>query len=150
LLLLVAADEVAHLELWPAQVDAAVGLQAGPELQLEVEVLVERPHRVQVADAAAAPVVLLVHDDGAVLDLDAAGPRRGLAVERPVLVLPAGQVLAVEQAGVALLRLLRVVGLPAGHAAGQAQRQPQRYQPAPLEAHHTTLPKTVFLNDLEG
>src|SRR5262249_55079443 len=92
----------------------------------------------------------LVHDDGAVLDLDAAVRRRGLAVERPVLVLPAGQVLAVEQAGVALLRLLRVVGLPAGHAAGQAQRQPQRYQPAPLEAHHTALPKTVFLNDLEG
>src|SRR5262249_22302939 len=34
---LAAADVVADLELWAADVDAAVGLEAGPELELEVE-----------------------------------------------------------------------------------------------------------------
>src|SRR5262249_32862875 len=110
-----------HLELRAADVDAAVGLQPRAELQLEVEVLVELPDGVQVADAALAGGVLDVHDDDPVLDLDALVQRFRLAVERlPLLagILPAGQVVDVEQADVAGLRL-EVVGR---RRAGQQER----------------------------
>ena len=80
--MLAAADEIAHLELRAADVDAAVGLRCGAELQLESEVLVEDLGRVEVLDAALAFVVLLVDDDDAVLDLEALVGGLGLAVQR--------------------------------------------------------------------
>src|SRR5262249_35334771 len=73
---------VAHLELFAADVDAAVGPRRGAELQLEVEVLGELAGGRQLPDPGLAPVVLLADGDHASLGPDAAVGRGGLAVQR--------------------------------------------------------------------
>src|SRR5262249_17448311 len=96
-----AADEVANLQLRPADVDAAVGLEGRLELHAEDEVAVETLLRVKVLDAPLAGVVLRLHDDGPALDLDTRVGRLRLALHRLALltrISPAGEVLGVEEA----------------------------------------------------
>src|SRR5205823_1971574 len=95
--------------------------------------------------AALAVLVLLVHDDGAVLDLDAPVGRCGHAVERLALgprVAPAGQVLAVEQRRETRLGLGSVLG-----AAGGAGKQAERKQCEDKRSEHFIFPlEEMWLN----
>src|SRR5262249_53980165 len=96
---------VAHLQLRPAQEQAAVGVHRRPELQAQLEVLRELLHRPQLLALLAG--LAGVDDDHAVLRRVPAVVGLLLAVERrPALVLPPRQVLAVEQLDLPVLRLV--------------------------------------------
>src|SRR5690606_5704997 len=79
---------------------AAIGLWPGPKLHLENEIVAILLRGVKIANAALALGILGVHDDDAVLDLDAAIRRLGLAVHRSTFLAgvdPTGKILAVEK-----------------------------------------------------
>src|SRR5206468_3513037 len=99
---------VAHLKLRAADKHAAVGFGGGAEFELEVEVAIEGLGGVEVPAAAAGDL------DDAVLDLEFLVRRHRLAGEVfLVLILldPAGEVLAVEETGVARLGFPVVLGV---------------------------------------
>src|SRR5262249_14069562 len=91
---------------------------------------------------ALALAVFLAHNDDALLDRDAAvgGFRLAFEILLGAPIVPAGEVLAVEQRGEPFFRLEVLVGPPARRDQGRKERQGQHHPP---HGGHDTLHRTI-------